>query len=194
VAGPIERYAQVARRINVRPISAWRVRTGMLMFLFGLAQKVVIADTVAVTADAIFKPPTVELMVTKAIAPAPRIGHEDRRPDSGRLRGPVLRQHRLRHGAGRGGRGSANRVASHPVTGRAGERGRSGYRSCQADDPRIARKGRRSAGSTPASDRRSAAADRGVAGVLFPIHPACMQSLGWIGKWEPAEFLQFSAA
>ena len=91
VAGPIERYAQVARRINVRPISAWRVRTGMLMFFFGLAQKVVIADTVAVTADAIFKPPTVELMVTKAIAPAPRIGHEDRRPDSGRLRGPVLR-------------------------------------------------------------------------------------------------------
>ena len=66
VAGPIVRYAQVARRINARPLSAWRIRTGMVMFLSGLAQKVVIADSVAGTADAIFALPSTELTVVSA--------------------------------------------------------------------------------------------------------------------------------
>ncbi len=57
IAGPIVRYAQVARQINVRPISAWRVRTGMLMLLGGLAQKALIADGVAPTADMVFALP-----------------------------------------------------------------------------------------------------------------------------------------
>jgi alginate O-acetyltransferase complex protein AlgI len=66
VAGPIVRYAQVARRLHDRPISAVRVRTGLVLFLFGLAQKVLIADTVAVTADAAFALPSAQL--TMAIA------------------------------------------------------------------------------------------------------------------------------
>jgi alginate O-acetyltransferase complex protein AlgI len=61
IAGPIVRYAQVAGRIDVRPISAWRVRTGMLMLLGGLTQKVLIADSVAPTADMVFALPASQL-------------------------------------------------------------------------------------------------------------------------------------
>ena len=70
IAGPIVRYAQVARQIDARPISVWRVRTGMLMFLFGLAQKVLIADSVAPTADTLFALPASELTVATAWAGA----------------------------------------------------------------------------------------------------------------------------
>jgi alginate O-acetyltransferase complex protein AlgI len=70
VAGPIVRYARIARHIDVRPISAWRVRTGMLMFLFGLAQKVLIADSVAGTADTVFALPPSELTAATAWAGA----------------------------------------------------------------------------------------------------------------------------
>ena len=70
IAGPIVRYAQVARQIDVRPISAWRVRTGMLMLLFGLAQKVLIADSVARTADTVFALPPSELTAATAWAGA----------------------------------------------------------------------------------------------------------------------------
>jgi alginate O-acetyltransferase complex protein AlgI len=70
IAGPIVRYAQVARQINVRPISAWRVRTGMLMFLCGLAQKVLIADNVAPTADMVFALPAAQLTAAAAWAGA----------------------------------------------------------------------------------------------------------------------------
>jgi alginate O-acetyltransferase complex protein AlgI len=70
IAGPIVRYAQVARQINVRAVSVWRVRTGILMFLFGLAQKVLIADGVASTSDMAFTLPTSELTVGAAWAGA----------------------------------------------------------------------------------------------------------------------------
>jgi alginate O-acetyltransferase complex protein AlgI len=70
IAGPIVRYAQIARQINVRPISAWRVRTGVVMFLCGLAQKVLIADSVAGTADAVFALPPSELTCATAWAGA----------------------------------------------------------------------------------------------------------------------------
>jgi alginate O-acetyltransferase complex protein AlgI len=70
VAGPIVRYAQVAGRLHVRPISALRVRTGMVLFLFGLAQKVLIADSVAVTADAAFGLPPDQLTLATAWAGA----------------------------------------------------------------------------------------------------------------------------
>ena len=66
VAGPIVRYAQIAGRIDGRRISAWRIRTGMVMFLFGLAQKVLIADSVAGTADAVFALPAAELTLATA--------------------------------------------------------------------------------------------------------------------------------
>jgi alginate O-acetyltransferase complex protein AlgI len=70
VAGPIVRYAQVAGRLWNRPISAFRVRTGMVLFLFGLAQKAVIADSVAVTADAVFGLPPGQLTMATAWAGA----------------------------------------------------------------------------------------------------------------------------
>jgi alginate O-acetyltransferase complex protein AlgI len=70
VAGPIVRYAQVAGRLNTRPISAWRVRSGIVLFLFGLAQKVLIADSVAATADAAFALPPEQLTLATAWAGA----------------------------------------------------------------------------------------------------------------------------
>jgi alginate O-acetyltransferase complex protein AlgI len=70
VAGPIVRYARVAGRMGHRSVSAWRMRTGLLMVLFGLAQKIVIADTVAGPADAIFALPVVELTLATAWAGA----------------------------------------------------------------------------------------------------------------------------
>jgi alginate O-acetyltransferase complex protein AlgI len=70
VAGPIVRYAQVAGRLHNRPISALRVRTGLVLFLFGLAQKVLIADTVASTADAAFALPPEQLTMATAWAGA----------------------------------------------------------------------------------------------------------------------------
>jgi alginate O-acetyltransferase complex protein AlgI len=54
IAGPIVRYRQIQSKVTHRPISAYRVRTGLLLFFFGLGQKVLIADSVAVAADAIF--------------------------------------------------------------------------------------------------------------------------------------------
>jgi alginate O-acetyltransferase complex protein AlgI len=70
IAGPIVRYAQIARQIDVRPISMWRIRTGMLMFIFGLAQKVLIADSVAGPADTVFALPLSELNAVTAWAGA----------------------------------------------------------------------------------------------------------------------------
>ncbi|MFC0134571.1 membrane-bound O-acyltransferase family protein [Massilia eurypsychrophila] len=54
IAGPIVRYSQIAADIDQRSIDNTRVWRGMQLFVLGLAQKVLIANTVAVYADRIF--------------------------------------------------------------------------------------------------------------------------------------------
>lgn len=54
VAGPIVRYKKVARQIERRRTTFGRVSAGARIFVIGLAQKVLIADQVALIADAAF--------------------------------------------------------------------------------------------------------------------------------------------
>lgn len=61
VAGPIVRYASVARQINRRAIHASHVRHGMLFFAVGLAQKTFFANNMGAVADAIFGLPLDQL-------------------------------------------------------------------------------------------------------------------------------------
>lgn len=55
VAGPIIRFATVARQIHERRLTVRRVQLGIEIFIVGLAQKVLIANTVAFPADQIFE-------------------------------------------------------------------------------------------------------------------------------------------
>ena len=57
VAGPIVRFSTVARQLHHRRWSWWRVEAGTRFFCLGLAQKILIANTVAVVADKIFSLP-----------------------------------------------------------------------------------------------------------------------------------------
>lgn len=61
IAGPIVRYRMIAGRIAGRRVSMLRFRTGLQVFILGLAQKVLVADTVALPADRIFALPAGEL-------------------------------------------------------------------------------------------------------------------------------------
>jgi len=61
IAGPIVRYSQIAGKIDQRKVSLFRLRHGLMLFNLGLAQKSLIANTVALPADIIFKLPTAEL-------------------------------------------------------------------------------------------------------------------------------------
>lgn len=61
VAGPIIRFSTVARQIHERRHTAGRVRLGLEIFVLGLAQKVLIANTVALPADQIFALPLASL-------------------------------------------------------------------------------------------------------------------------------------
>src|SRR5437867_88384 len=54
VAGPIVRYKEVAGRLSRRVILPSRMRYGIQRLMLGLAQKVLIANTVALPADEIF--------------------------------------------------------------------------------------------------------------------------------------------
>ncbi len=54
IAGPIVRYSQIADEIETRTIDNSRFLRGLQQFIIGLAQKVLIANTVALTADQIF--------------------------------------------------------------------------------------------------------------------------------------------
>ena len=54
IAGPIVRYNSIANAIKARSINAADARIGMELFLLGLAQKVLIADTLAKPVDEIF--------------------------------------------------------------------------------------------------------------------------------------------
>ncbi|MFC0408101.1 MBOAT family O-acyltransferase [Roseomonas elaeocarpi] len=66
IAGPILRYRQIAHEINDRRIEPARFRMGIELFVVGLAQKVLIANTVALPADQIFALPPEAL--TAAVA------------------------------------------------------------------------------------------------------------------------------
>lgn len=61
IAGPIVRYQDVARQINERRVTIDGFSYGVQRFIIGLGKKVLIANTVAVPADAIFGLPTGEL-------------------------------------------------------------------------------------------------------------------------------------
>lgn len=54
VAGPIVRYATVARQLGDRRVTWGRFSAGMRLFVIGLAWKVMIADEVAALADGVF--------------------------------------------------------------------------------------------------------------------------------------------
>ena len=57
IAGPIVRYRQIAAEIDTLAVDAVRLRRGIELFVLGLAQKVLIANTVALPADQIFSLP-----------------------------------------------------------------------------------------------------------------------------------------
>ena len=61
IAGPIVRYADIADDMYDRRVEADEVFLGLGRFVRGLAKKVLIADTMASTADAIFALPSNEL-------------------------------------------------------------------------------------------------------------------------------------
>ena len=66
IAGPIVRYRQIAGRIDARRVSLFRARHGMMLFTVGLAQKCLVANTVARPADAIFGLPDAQLTAATA--------------------------------------------------------------------------------------------------------------------------------
>lgn len=57
IAGPIVRYRQIAAEIDTLAVDTVRLRRGIELFVLGLAQKVLIANTVALPADQIFSLP-----------------------------------------------------------------------------------------------------------------------------------------
>lgn len=54
IAGPIVKYRDIESEINDRTITAEKSAAGLRRFIFGLAKKVLIANTMGVTADRIF--------------------------------------------------------------------------------------------------------------------------------------------
>jgi alginate O-acetyltransferase complex protein AlgI len=61
IAGPIVRYGDIAAKICERTVTSAGFAEGVRRFIIGLAKKVLIANSVAVTADAIFALPPREL-------------------------------------------------------------------------------------------------------------------------------------
>lgn len=60
IAGPIVRYQDVNKQINQRSVTRESFYTGIKRFIFGLAKKIVIANTAAIIADNIFNMPAAE--------------------------------------------------------------------------------------------------------------------------------------
>ena len=58
IAGPIVRYTELARQLTTRKVDLPLFAEGVERFVIGLAQKVLVADVLAVTADAIFALPS----------------------------------------------------------------------------------------------------------------------------------------
>jgi len=66
VAGPIVRYTEMARQLVERRISQRGTALGIRRFVIGLAKKVIVADTLAIPADAIFSIPASDLTMPVA--------------------------------------------------------------------------------------------------------------------------------
>lgn len=66
VAGPIVRYTEMARQLIERRITQRGTAMGIRRFVIGLAKKVIVADTLAIPADAIFSLPTTDLTMPVA--------------------------------------------------------------------------------------------------------------------------------
>lgn len=62
LAGPIVRFRDIANQLASRRVTAENFRTGAMRFTRGLAKKVLLANVVAATADAIFAQPVSELI------------------------------------------------------------------------------------------------------------------------------------
>ncbi|MGN0605633.1 MAG: MBOAT family O-acyltransferase [Oscillospiraceae bacterium] len=54
IAGPVVKYYDISKQIDERTISAERTSQGIRRFIYGLAKKILIANTVGNTADAMF--------------------------------------------------------------------------------------------------------------------------------------------
>ncbi len=61
IAGPIVRYADLAASLATRDHTVERFSDGVRRFTFGLAKKVLLADTFAVVADQVFRIPSADL-------------------------------------------------------------------------------------------------------------------------------------
>ncbi len=61
IAGPIVRYIDVATQFQARMLNMEKAAAGIHRFIFGLAKKVIIANTMALTADQIFVLPIAKL-------------------------------------------------------------------------------------------------------------------------------------
>lgn len=66
VAGPIVRYIDIQKQFVERSVSMVGFANGIRRFCFGLAEKVIIANTVAKVADKVFALPTNELNISVA--------------------------------------------------------------------------------------------------------------------------------
>lgn len=66
IAGPIVRYSQIADEIETRTVDNQRFGRGVQQFIIGMTQKVLIANTVALTADQIFAVSPAQLPVATA--------------------------------------------------------------------------------------------------------------------------------
>jgi alginate O-acetyltransferase complex protein AlgI len=66
IAGPIVRYKQIAGEVEHRDLPNRRLWMGFHQFVIGLGQKVLIANTVAVTADHVFSVPPAQLSMPGA--------------------------------------------------------------------------------------------------------------------------------
>lgn len=66
VAGPIVRYRDVCKQFYHRVVTGAGVANGIRRFCFGLAKKVLIANTLAVYVDKIFAVPALELSLTES--------------------------------------------------------------------------------------------------------------------------------
>ena len=66
IAGPIVRFGEIASQITHRPFSNKQVVEGFIRFCIGLAKKVLIANSLAITADKIFALPPNEWTSTIA--------------------------------------------------------------------------------------------------------------------------------
>jgi alginate O-acetyltransferase complex protein AlgI len=66
IAGPIVRYADLAASLATRTHSVDQFADGVRRFTFGLAKKVLLADTLAVVADQVFRIPPADLAPSAA--------------------------------------------------------------------------------------------------------------------------------